>query len=126
MTELPVIKIKNIIDKCNSLSQKKNLHKRGDDLNTEIGVQLTMNKVIQKKTIETASKISMFAHNLPKILRTVFEEDNNRMIEQSKDEVKVLKQYQNRRLNMQYNMIIESAAKTQMKQTLNKQKSKRE
>lgn len=113
---LPEMEVRHIIEKCKD-EQFKTEKRPGmpPTLNEEIGVALVMNKVIQNKTLETAAKISKFSHNLPSILKIIFEEDTNRMVEQSEDEVKVLNQYENRRLNMTYNAIIQSAAKTQLK-----------
>ena len=81
-------------------------------LTKHLGVELKINKLIQQKTIETANKLSQMSDNLPMILKAVFEEDDNRMKDQSEDEVKVLKQFENRKLNIHYNNIIKSADKT--------------
>lgn len=78
------------------------------------------NKIMQEKAVETADKISTFSDNMPNILRIIFEEDVNRMREQSQDELEVLKQYETRAINTTYSQVIQNAAKTQLKALLKK------
>lgn len=112
-TSLPSIEVKHIIEKCNEATGQQNwmpmqsdINNQYNQINKNLGVELVTSKVLQKKTIETADKIMKFSENPPHILRVIFEEDNSRMMEQSQDEVNILKQFEHRKLNTVYNSII--------------------
>ena len=119
----PADSVKDIINKCRAARHndmraekaykvdKSEMNKSTKKIAERLGMELYVNKLRQEKTIETANKISEFSDNLPIILKTIFEEDKNRMKDQSEDEVKVLNQYDTRKLNNQYNLILKSAEK---------------
>ena len=118
--------IRQIIEKCSIANytdqQVETAYKRDYEkeqkqtkqVSEKIGLELTKNKIKLNKTIETANKINSFSDNLPVILKAIFEEDQNRRKDQSEDEVKVLQQFETRKLNIGYNIIIKNAEKTKL------------
>jgi len=48
------------------------------------------------------------SHNLPNILKTIYAEDKLRQIEQSEDEIAVMKTFEERKFDTQYFKILES------------------
>ena len=86
------------------------------NINKKLNMELVKNKIKNGKTIEIADRIKEHEHNLPYVLQAVFQQDTDRVRDQSEDEVNCLKQYETRRLNMYYNSIIEGAARNRLKE----------
>lgn len=77
-------------------------------MKTEIGVQLFQERSKQTKTLTTAAKMHSMNHNLPNILKTIYAEDKLRMVEQSEDEMAVLKSFEARKLDTAYFKMLEN------------------
>ena len=78
-----------------------------EKLKIELGVRLFEEKHKQLKTLSTAEKLHKMSHNLPSILQTVYKEDRLRMLEQSEDEMAVLKAFEARRYDAAYYKMLE-------------------
>lgn len=55
-----------------------------------------MEKMTMNRILATANKIHNMNHNLPNILKTVYDEDKERQMDENNDEVQVIKYYKMR------------------------------
>ena len=58
---------------------------------------MTMNRILA-----TANKIHNMNHNLPNILKTVYDEDRERQMDENNDEVQAIKYYEMRQIDTNY------------------------
>lgn len=78
-----------------------------ENLKIELGAEELKQKMKQLKLVKTASKLHEMSHNFPNILRTIYHEDKQRMIDQSQDEIAVLKAFELRKVDTKYFQMLE-------------------
>ena len=101
--------LQKILDECkvmkgNSYGEMSEVVQK---LKIELGIQLFQEKYKQLKTVSTADKMHSMNHNLPNILKTIYAEDKLRMVEQSEDEMAVLKSFVARKFDTVYFKMLE-------------------
>lgn len=78
-------------------------------VSSKMNYEMLCNKIKQEKSLDIAKRVQEFGHNLPVILQTIFKEENDRILNQSHDEVEVLHQYETRKMNMQYKALVDGS-----------------
>ena len=73
-----------------------------ENLRVEIGINILKQQMHQDKLKQTAEKIQVMEDNLPNILKTVYQEDKERIMDQSQDEMLVLRAFSQRKTDTKY------------------------
>lgn len=102
--------LQKILDECKAMKGNSygDLSEFVQKTKTDLGVLLFQERKKQMKAITTADKMHHMNHNLPNILRTIYAEDKQRTVEQSEDEMAVLRTFEARKLDTAYFKMLEN------------------